>query len=179
MQKNSPFHLGEQQAQKRWDTSATWDTDRQKQLLWQAIPPALQSRIKAAPFFFLATSDNEGRCDCSFKGGGQGIIHLIDDTRFAFPDFNGNGAFMSLGNILVNPQVGCLFIDFSDGGRLRINGRAEIIEGNEAKAMFADADRVVVISIEQVIPNCNAHIPRLNLEQINLDQDNQKPKDPA
>jgi len=157
MNNRSPFHAGEQQAQDRWGTTAEWNAARQQQLLWTSLPPELQSRIEAVPFFFLATSDAAGRCDCSFKGGGPGLIRIIDDTNFSFPDFNGNGAFMSLGNILVNPQVGCLFIDFSDGGRLRVNGRAEIIEGDDAKKLFAEASRVVVVSIEQVVPNCAAH----------------------
>lgn len=161
MSNRSPFHAGELQAQEHWGTTDEWDAARQQQLLWKSIPKEFQSRIEAAPFFFLATSDATGRCDCSFKGGGPGLIRIIDDTHFAFPDFDGNGAFMSLGNILTNPQVGCLFIDFSDGARLRVNGRAEIIEGDKATRLFAAASRVVVVSIEQVVPNCAAHIPRL------------------
>ncbi len=105
------FHEGEQAAQQRWQTTDLWDAARKARLLWDHIPEAFQARIEAAPFFFLATSSPDGRCDCSFKGGGPGLIRLLDAWRFAFPDFDGNGAFMSLGNILLNPQVGCLFID--------------------------------------------------------------------
>jgi len=161
MKQQQPFHAGEQQAQDRWGTAALWDEARRQRLLWDHIPAEYHARIEAAPFFFLASSDNEGRCDCSFKGGGPGLVRVLDTRRFAFPDFDGNGAFMSLGNILQNPQVGCLFIDFTDGARLRVNGRASIHESGEIRQLFPDASRVVLVEIEQVVPNCAAHIPRL------------------
>ncbi len=158
-----PFHTGELQAQQRWKTKSLWNDARKEQLLWNHIPKDLHLRLEAAPFFFLATSDENGHCDCSFKGGNDetGAIHILDETHFAFPDFHGNGAFMSLGNILVNPHVGCLFIDFSDGGRLRINGKATIHEQGELMALFPLANRVVLVTVEQVVPNCSQHIPRL------------------
>jgi predicted pyridoxine 5'-phosphate oxidase superfamily flavin-nucleotide-binding protein len=155
------FHPGELTAQQRWETEGEWVRERRQQLLWDHIPADLQERFASAPYFFLATSDGEGHCDCSFKGGGEGLIRLLDERRFAFPDFGGNGAFMSLGNILENPHVGCLFIDFNDGARLRVNGRASIFDDGETMALFPDAERVVVVDIEQVVPNCSQHIPRL------------------
>lgn len=155
------FHAGETAAQARWHTSDRWDEARRQRLLWDHIPQELHARIESAPFFFLATSAADGRCDCSFKGGGPGLIRVLDSRRFAFPDFDGNGAFMSLGNILQNPQVGCLFIDFNDGARLRVNGRASIHEAGECLAWFPGCQRVVLVEIEQVVPNCAAHIPRL------------------
>lgn len=162
MRSDDYFHDGEVLAQERWQTSATWDSKRREQLLWDHIPEVFQKRFEEAPYFFLATSDDKGRCDCSFKGGGTGLIKLIDEKTFAFPDFDGNGAFMSIGNILVNPHVGCLFLDFMDGARLRVNGRAEVLEG-ESKKLFPHADRAILVHIEQVVPNCNQHIPLMNL----------------
>ena len=133
------FHAGEQQAQQRWHTDQLWDAARKERLLWDHIPEVFHARIEGAPFFFLATSSR----------------------RFAFPDFDGNGAFMSLGNILLNPHVGCLFIDFSDGARLRVNGRATIHENDAVAALFPACRRAVSVAIEQVVPNCAQHIPRL------------------
>lgn len=155
------FHQGELEAQQKWHTESLWDDARKQRLLWSEIPAELHQRIAGAPFFFLATSDAQGRCDCSYKGGGPGLIKVIDSTHFAFPDFDGNGAFMSIGNILQNPQVGCLFIDFTDGARLRVNGRASIHESDEITDYFINAKRAILISIEQVVPNCKAHIPIL------------------
>jgi len=155
------FHAGECMLQARWETAAIWDAARRQRLLWNEIPSALHARIEAAPFFLLATSDASGRCDCSFKGGGPGIVRMLGSRRFAFPDFDGNGAFMSLGNLLQNPQVGCLFIDFNDGARLRVNGRATLLAGDEAGHLFPGRKRAVLVDIEEVIPNCAQHIPRL------------------
>jgi len=161
MQHDLDFHDGEREAQRRFGTQARWDAARRRQLLWHEIPAALHARLESAPFFFLATSDRRGRCDCSFKGGGPPLVRILDGRHFAFPDFDGNGAFMSVGNIIDNPRVACLFIDFADGARLRINGRAEILEGARAGALFARAPRAVLVTVEQVVPNCAAHIPRL------------------
>jgi predicted pyridoxine 5'-phosphate oxidase superfamily flavin-nucleotide-binding protein len=159
------FNAGETALQERWGTTALWDEARRKRLLWDRIPPELHARIESAPFFFLATSSPDGRCDCSFKGGGPQLVRILDEKTFAFPDFDGNGAFMSLGNIVQNPNVGCLFIDFSDGSRLRVNGRAELVERGPLLELFASfypaCRRVVRVNIEQVVPNCPQHIPRL------------------
>ncbi len=158
------FHSGEISAQKKWQTESLWDSERKKKLLWSEIPAQYHNRLEQAPFFFLATSDTQGHCDCSFKGGGPNLIKIIDATHFAFPDFDGNGAFMSIGNIMQNPNVGCLFIDFSDGARLRVNGRATIHENDEISAYFNNTKRAILVHIEQVVPNCAAHIPQLNLK---------------
>jgi predicted pyridoxine 5'-phosphate oxidase superfamily flavin-nucleotide-binding protein len=155
------FHVGEKELQSRWGTANQWDAARRQRLLWDHIPGALHARIENAPFFFLATSDASGRCDCSFKGGGPGLVRLFGERRFAFADFDGNGAFMSLGNILQNPWVGCLFIDFSDGARLRVNGRATIHETARWRGFFPGSCRVVVVDIEEVVPNCTRFVPKL------------------
>ena len=155
------FHPGEIAAQGRWQTTHIWDGARRTRLLMDHIPEPFHERIENAPFFFLATSDNAGSCDCSFKGGGPGIIRIIDSKRLAFPDFDGNGAFMSVGNILKNPHVGMLFIDFTDGARLRVNGRASVHDEGVIKALFPHHPRVILVEIELVVPNCAAHIPRL------------------
>lgn len=157
------FHQGELDAQKKWATDHLWDEKRKDDLLWSEIPDQYHDRIEQAPFFFLATSDQNGHCDCSFKGGGPGLIKIIDSRQFVFPDFDGNGAFMSLGNIIQNPHVGCLFIDFTDGARLRVNGCATIHENDAISQYFDNARRVIHVAIEQVVPNCKAYVPLLEI----------------
>lgn len=164
------FHQGELQAQNRFGNPSIWDKKRREKLLWREIPVEFQARVESAPFFFLATSDDRGRCDCSFKGGGRGLVKIISSTRLVFPDFSGNGAFMSLGNIMLNPHVGLLFIDFSDGARLRINGKATIHEKGVVFDLFKKASRIIEIDIEQVIPNCAKHIPRLSFMEYPTDE---------
>ena len=161
MSDDNDFHPGEIAAQERWQTTHIWDKARRSRLLLDHLPEVFHARITNAPFFFLATSDDNGYCDCSFKGGGPGLIRIIDNTRLAFPDYDGNGAFMSVGNILRNPHVGILFIDFTDGARLRVNGRASVHEEGEIREWFPDQPRVILVEIEQVVPNCAAHVPKL------------------
>jgi len=96
------FHPGEIAAQQKWQTAAIWDKTRRTRLLLNEIPEQFQQRVADSHFFFLATSNREGACDCSFKGGGPGIIKILDSRQLVFPDFDGNGAFMSIGNILKN-----------------------------------------------------------------------------
>ncbi|MCB9989810.1 MAG: pyridoxamine 5'-phosphate oxidase family protein [Rhodospirillales bacterium] len=171
-EKDAFFHQGELQAQSRFGDPSIWNEKRRGKLLWREIPAEFHARLESAPFFFLATSDAQGRCDCSFKGGGEGLIKIISETKLAFPDFGGNGAFMSIGNILLNPHVGLLFIDFSDGARLRINGRASVHEDGEIIALFEKAERVVAVDVEQVVPNCAKHIPRLSFAEYGADEGN-------
>ena len=87
------FHSGEVAAQNRWQTTHIWDEERRTRLLMDHIPELFHERIENAPFLFLATSDSNGSCDCSFKGGGPGIIRIVDNTRLAFAVYNGNVAF--------------------------------------------------------------------------------------
>lgn len=162
MKYDKDFHSGEIKAQTKWGTTDIWDKTRRERLLLDHIPDIYIKRIEDIGFFFLATSNKKGKCDCSFKGGGPGTMRVLDPRRFAFPDFEGNGAFMSIGNILQNPHVGCLFIDFSDGGRLRINGRASVHDSGEIKDLFPDHPRVILVEIEQVVPNCALHVPILS-----------------
>src|SRR5262245_61256855 len=61
--------------------------------------------IESRPMFFLATADSDGRPDCSYKGGRPGFVRVVDPTTLAFPSYDGNGMFKSLGNVLVNPHV--------------------------------------------------------------------------
>ncbi|MHA1564894.1 MAG: pyridoxamine 5'-phosphate oxidase family protein [Alphaproteobacteria bacterium] len=155
------FHSGELVAQERWGKAGAWNRESADMLLWKDVPGEYHQRLQGAPFFFLATSDADGRSDCAFKGGGPGLVRMLSGTRLAFPDYAGNNAFTSLGNILSNPLVSLLFIDFTDGARLRINGRADIHDDGEAKKLFPDASRVVVVDIEFVMPLCPSHVPRL------------------
>ncbi len=86
--------------------------------------------IASSPFFFLATADPEGRPDCSFKGGDPGFARVLAPDLLAFPDYDGNGMFKSLGNIRANPAVGLLFMAFDPAAkpaRLRVNGTAEVV----------------------------------------------------
>lgn len=117
--------------------------------------------IEAQWMFFIATSNDEGRMDCNYRGGTPGFVTVVDDRSLLFPDYNGNGSYMSLGNLIVNAKIGMLFIDFEAQRRLRVNGRAEIIENPEIVSQFPGAERVVKVTVEQAFPNCSRYIHKM------------------
>ena len=95
------------------------------------------------------------------RGGKPGFVKVIDDKTLIFPDYNGNGSYTSLGNLLVNPNIGMLFINFETQRRLRINGQAEIIEDPQVVSQFEGAERVVKMTVEQAFPNCSRYIHKM------------------
>ena len=117
--------------------------------------------IEAQWMFFLATSDDEGRMDCNYRGGIPGFVRVVDDKTLLFPDYNGNGSFMSLGNLTINPHIGMLFIDFEQQRRLRVNGRGKISDDPGLVTQFPGAEHVVKVTVDQVFPNCSRYIHRM------------------
>ena len=113
--------------------------------------------------FFLATADADGRPDCSYKGGSPGFVRVVEPDTLAFPDYDGNGMFKSLGNVLVNPAVGILFIDFESPGRLRVNGRASVSDDDPLLMRFEGAKRIVRVKAEAIFPNCPRYIHKMQI----------------
>ncbi len=121
--------------------------------------------IESRPLFFLATADAEGRPDCSYKGGLPGFVRVMDRHTLAFPSYDGNGMFKSLGNLLVNPQVGLLFIDFESPKRLRVNGEATLDARDPLLSEFAGAQLMVRVRARAIFPNCPRYIHQMQLIQ--------------
>ena len=113
--------------------------------------------------FFLATADAEGRPECSHKGGAPGFVRVVADDTLAFPSYDGNGMFKSLGNVAANPAVGLLFIDFEKPRRLRVNGVASLHFDDPLLSEYAGAQAIVRVRAEQIFPNCPRYIPRMQL----------------
>jgi len=119
------YHAGNRRLQDAFDSRRISDRLEEK-LTRTSFSPEDKALIEGAIYFFIATADGEGRPDCSFKGGAPGFVRVTGPSELAFPDYDGNGMF-SLGNLLVNPSVGLLFIDLHERPRrLRINGAARI-----------------------------------------------------
>lgn len=164
-------HEGEQLAHLRFGVEDIWSKHNFDALFHSTIPAGLAAFAESLPFFFIATANTRGECDCSFRGrehnaSGQPypLIKVIDATTLVFPDYSGNNFFNSLGNMLVNGQIGMLFIDFETQRRARINGRAIIIDDQHAYAKtWPLAQRYVQVTVEQVFGNCRARIPRMKL----------------
>lgn len=119
--------------------------------------------IAEQSFFFLATADAEGRPECSYKGGARGFVRVVAGDELAFPSYDGNGMFRSLGNIRANPAVGLLFVDFGAGKRLRVNGRAALHLEDPVKGDYPGAQAVVRVRAEQIFPNCPRYVHRMRL----------------
>ena len=118
--------------------------------------------IHAQSFFFLATADADGRPDCSFKGGPPGFARVAAPDLLVFPDYDGNGMFKSLGNIVANPHVGLLFIAMGEKPqRVRVNGRAEIVRDDPMMAQTPGAQLLVRVTPTAIFPNCPRYIPNL------------------
>src|SRR5919108_6489489 len=117
------YHAGMRQLQDRFDTRRLADRLDEK-LGRTAFTAEDRAFIESRPMFFLATADADGRPDCSYKGGAPGFVRVTDHNELAFPSYDGNGMFRSLGNVLVNPAVAMLFVDFQHPQRLRVNGTA-------------------------------------------------------
>jgi hypothetical protein len=113
--------------------------------------------------FFLATTDRAGFPDCSYKGGDPGFVRVLDDRSLAFPSYDGNGMFKSLGNVRANPAVGMLFIDFEQPRRLRVNGTATVRSDDPLMAQYPGAQLLVRVTVRQVFNNCPRYLPRMAL----------------
>lgn len=119
--------------------------------------------IESRPLFFLATADAEGHPDCSYKGGLPGFVRVVDRQTLAFPSYDGNGMFKSLGNLLVNPHVGLLFIDFESPKRLRVNGEASVHANDALLSEFVGAQLMVRVRAKAIFPNCPRYIHKMQI----------------
>jgi len=121
--------------------------------------------IESRQLFFLASADEHGRPDCSYKGGDPGFVRITAENELAFPSYDGNGMFRSLGNVLTNPAVALLFIDFERPNRLRVNGSAHINDADPLLASFAGAQLIVRVRAERIFPNCPRYIHRMSIAE--------------
>jgi predicted pyridoxine 5'-phosphate oxidase superfamily flavin-nucleotide-binding protein len=121
--------------------------------------------IEGLDMFFLATVSPEGQPDCSYKGGDPGFVRVLDDETLAFPSWDGNGMFLSLGNVLAMRRVGLLFIDFARQRRMRVNGTATASADDPLLGEWPEAQLVVRVRAEAIFPNCGRYIHKLALEE--------------
>jgi predicted pyridoxine 5'-phosphate oxidase superfamily flavin-nucleotide-binding protein len=156
------YHDGHRLLQDRFDTRRLADRIDEK-LVDDVIDAEDKAFIESLDMFFLATADDQGRPNCSYKGGEPGFVRVIDEHTVAFPNYDGNGMYMSAGNVLVNPAVGMLFIDFQRGRRLRLNGVASINDRDELMDHYPEAQFIVRVRAREVFPNCPRYIHKYRL----------------
>jgi uncharacterized protein len=159
------YHPGSRRLQDRFDTRRLADRLDERFLQHPQIDDADRAFIERMDMFFLATADAEGRPQCSYKGGEPGFVRVLDEGTVAFPNYDGNGMYLSMGNLAVNPHVGLLFVDFTAQrpSRLRLNGEASVDERDPLVDAYPGAQFVVRVRATQVFPNCPRYIHRMAL----------------
>ena len=171
-----PGSTGEHLLQERYGTSARACAFYDKQML-DHLNEVMRDFIAHQEMLFIATADGQGDCDASFRAGPPGLVRVLDERTLTWPEYRGNGVHASLGNIVENPHIGLLFIDFFDTTiGLHINGRVRIVENEE---MLGRADlppaireditvtggrkpeRWLMVEVQEAYIHCAKHIPLL------------------
>ena len=161
------YHEGNRQLQDQFDSRRI--SDRLEKFTRTQFTPDDRLFIESAPYFFLATADAEGRPDCSFKGGMPGFVAITGPSELAFPDYDGNGMFKSLGNIVVNAEIGMLFIAMhGKPQRLRINGMAMVTREDPLLTQTVGAQLMIRVTARAIFPNCPRYIPTMQLTDASI-----------
>jgi uncharacterized protein len=175
-----PGSAGEHELQERWGSAKRAKAFYDNQVL-DHLTPMMREFIQRQKMMFVATADAHGDADSSFRAGPPGFLRVLDEQTVMWPEYKGNGVMASMGNILENPHVGILMVDFFETAvGLHVNGRATIVD-NEAVAAFAELfdrlpfatampsvpeakktpERWVVVRIDEAYVHCSKHIPML------------------
>jgi predicted pyridoxine 5'-phosphate oxidase superfamily flavin-nucleotide-binding protein len=162
------YHDGNRRLQDRFDSRRISDRLEEKLTRTQFTADD-KAFIESVPYFFVATADADGRPDCSHKGGMPGFVRVIGPSELAFPDYDGNGMFKSLGNIIVNPNVGMLFIAMhGKPQRLRVNGEARVSDRDPLLAQTVGAQLIVRVAVRAIFPNCPRYVPTMQLVEPSI-----------
>ena len=158
------YNDGSRELQDRFDTRRLADR-LEDRIVHSSLSDGERAFVESLDCFFLATADADGQPSVSYKGGDPGFLRALDERTLAFPNYDGNGMFVSLGNALVNPSVGLLCIDFERGDRMRIHGRASVsVDADDPLlATWEGAQCVVRVDVTEVFPNCPRYIHRRTL----------------
>ncbi|MBX5463577.1 MAG: pyridoxamine 5'-phosphate oxidase family protein [Steroidobacteraceae bacterium] len=140
--------------------------DRLESLAHSTFEPNDRAFIEGVTFFFLSTVDARGRPTVNYKGGPPGFVRVVGPAELVFPVYDGNGMYLSLGNIAASSQVGLLFIDFESPRRLRVQGTARVAPVDELPGQFPGAQHLVRITASQVFVNCGRYIHKLESKKL-------------
>jgi hypothetical protein len=162
---------GERMLQERLGTRDRAETFYDRQVL-DHLNDRMRAFIARQEWMFVATSDARGACDSTLRAGPPGFVAVLDPRTVAWPEYRGNGVLASRGNIVENPHVGLLFVDFTDDRiGLHVNGRAGLADDAALRArhpgLAVDTvpgrrpEQWVVAEVEEAYIHCAKHIPRL------------------
>lgn len=158
----SSFHYAEPQRalQDRFDTRRLADTLNEV-IVHDRLSETDVGFITSRDMFWLATVGSDGMPTVSYKGGAPGFVTALDDATLAFPSYDGNGMFYSMGNVDATASVGMLFMDFEKPHRLRVQGQARLDDDPALKARFPGAQLVVRVQVMSIFQNCPRYVHRM------------------
>lgn len=153
----------------------------------------MEEFIKRQAMVFISTADGGGNCDSSFRAGVVGFVRVLNSSTLIYPEYRGNGVMASLGNIMENPHIGLLFIDFTDNQiGLHVNGKATIYENSQLSGLSIEEkelqiiqaeegdkpERWVKVKVDEAYIHCSKHIPKLSRldKEMNWGTDDEKKK---
>jgi predicted pyridoxine 5'-phosphate oxidase superfamily flavin-nucleotide-binding protein len=160
----SLYHQGNRELQDRFDTRRLADRIEER-IVRDHIRDEDRAFIEARDMFFIATVDEEGQPQSSYKGGEPGFVRVLDATTIAFPLYDGNGMYLTAGNLATTKKVGLLFIDFEGRKRMRLNGEATLSDDDPLLAEYPEAQLIVRVHATEVFPNCPRYIHEYKLVQ--------------
>lgn len=156
------FSDSQRRMQDRFDTRKL--ADRLEAVLVHDHLSAVDAAFLARQnMLFLATTDAYGQPSCSYKGGTRGFVSVLDERTIAFPDYNGNGMHLSIGNIEETRKVALLFVDFERQARMRVLGRAQVADDDPLRGRYPGAQLMVRVAIESVFTNCPRYVHKMQL----------------
>ncbi|MEP7152881.1 MAG: pyridoxamine 5'-phosphate oxidase family protein [Nitrospira sp.] len=171
-----PGSSGERRAQERFGTPGRAEAFYANQMLSYLNQP-MRDFIARMEMVYIATADANGECDCSFRAGAPGFVQVLDEKTLAYPEYRGNGVLASVGNILNNPHIGLIFLDYYQTTvGLHVNGRARVLNPSEAANLSnlpqsmteaaqikggRHAEAWILISVEEAYIHCSKHVPLL------------------
>lgn len=154
------YTTAQRDLQQRFDSERLADRLHET-IVADALDPDLHAGFVAGrDFFFLSTVNGHGEPTVSYKGGGPGLVSVVDERNLAFPDYDGNGMFLSLGNIAETAKVGMLFIDLETPHRLRVQGTASVTTDHPLLERYPGAQRLVLVRVDSVFVNCARFVHR-------------------
>ncbi|MGZ8394437.1 MAG: pyridoxamine 5'-phosphate oxidase family protein [Nitrospira sp.] len=171
-----PGSSGERRAQERFGTPGRAEAFYANQML-SYLNQSMRDFIARMEMVYIATADANGECDCSFRAGAPGFVQVLDEKTLAYPEYRGNGVLASVGNILNNPHIGLIFLDYYQTTvGLHVNGRARVLAPSEAANVpnlppgMTEAAQIkggrhaeawILISVEEAYIHCSKHVPLL------------------
>ncbi len=188
-----PGSEGEHQSQEKFGTTRRALVFYNKQML-NYLNPVMREFIARQEMVFIATADAHGECDCSVRAGLPGFVHVFDEKTLAYPEYRGNGVMASVGNLLENPHIGMIFIDFFQSTvGLHVNGEARVVD-NEDLLARSDVtpemikatkttggrcpERWILVKVEEAYIHCSKHVPLLKKQDKEIywgtDDENRK-----